>query len=65
MERYTQKEIAKILIQIRNVMDFLDDGYHNKEYGDLVEISNGVFSRLSEENQKKAQEWYQKKLEEA
>lgn len=63
MEQHTQKEIAKILIELLDVMDFLDDGHHNREYFEIVKISHRLFSRLNATNQKKFQEWVRKKME--
>lgn len=56
-----EKEIAKRLIEIRDIIDFIDDGYHNKDIGNLIKISNELFLRLSPINQKKFQEWLEKK----
>lgn len=56
-----EKEIAKILIEIRDIIDFIDDGYHNKDIGNLIKISNELFLSLSPINQKKFQEWLEKK----
>lgn len=42
----------KSVIDIHKVMDSLDDGYHIKEMGDLVKISNELFECLSEVNKK-------------
>ena len=56
-----QKEIAKRLIEIRDIMDFIDDGYHNQDIHNLIKISNELFSKLSPVNQKKFQEWLKKK----
>lgn len=64
MKRYSQKEIAKRLIEVRDLMDFLDDGYHIEEYFNLVKISNGLFLRLNEVNQKKFKNWVEKKIQE-
>ena len=51
-----EKEIAKRLIEIRDIIDFIDDGYHNKDIDNLIKISNELFLRLSPYNQKKFQE---------
>jgi hypothetical protein len=56
-----EKEIVKRLIEIRDIIDFIDDGYHNKDIGNLIKISNELFLRLSPNNQKKFQEWLEKK----
>lgn len=47
----TQKEIAKTFLKVRDVIDFLDDGYHNKDIFHLIEISNELFTSLNERNQ--------------
>ena len=56
-----EKEIAKRLIEIRDIIDFIDDGYHNKDIRNLIKIGNELFLRLSPYNQKKFQEWLEKK----
>jgi hypothetical protein len=61
MEKYTQQEIAKRLLEVVDLMYFLDDGHHIKEYGDLVWICNGLYSRLTEANQKKFHAYMEKK----
>ena len=60
-----QKEIAKRIMEIHDIMDFIDDGYHNEDVHNLVKISNELFSKLNPTNQKKMQEWFDKKMEEA
>ena len=60
-----QKEIAKRIMEIHDIMDFIDDGYHNEDIQNLVKISNELFSKLNPTNQKKMQEWFDKKIEEA
>lgn len=60
-----QKEIAKRIMEIHDIMNFIDDGYHNKDIQNLVKISNELFSKLNPTNQKKMQEWFDKKAEEA
>lgn len=62
MERNDQKEIAKRFIEVRDLMDFLDDGHHNRQYCQLVEISNELFERLTPKNQEKARAWLKKKF---
>ena len=41
----------KTLLKVRDVIDFLDDGYHNKDIFHLIEISNELFASLNERNQ--------------
>lgn len=60
-----QKEIAKRIMEVHDIMDFIDDGYHNEDIQNLVKISNELFSKLNPTNQKKMQEWFDKKMEEA
>ena len=60
-----QKEIAKRIMEIHDIMDFIDDGYHNEDIQNLVKIINELFSKLNPTNQKKMQEWYDKKMKEA
>ena len=60
-----QKEIAKRIMEIHDIIDFIDDGYHNKDIQNLVKISNELFSKLNPTNQKKMQEWFDKKMKEA
>lgn len=57
-----QKEIAKRIMEIHDIMDFIDDGYHNEDIQNLVKISNELFSKLNPTNQKKMQEWFDKKM---
>ena len=59
-----QEEIAKRFIEVRDVMEFLDDGYHNQDYRNLVKISNDLFEQLSPVNQEKARKWLEKKFNE-
>lgn len=56
-----QEEIGKNLIMIRKLMDFFDDGYHLKEIGELTEMSNGLFEKLTETNQEKFKIWLEKR----
>ena len=59
-----EKEIAKRIIEIHDIIDFIDDGYHNYDIQNLIKISNELFSKLSLINQKKCQEWFDKKTKE-
>ena len=38
-----QKEIAKRLIEVRDLIDYLDDGYHSKDVDNLIKISNELY----------------------
>ena len=60
-----QKEIAKRIMEIHDIMDFIDDGYHSKDIQNLIKISNELFSKLNSTNQTKMQEWFDKKMKEA
>ena len=59
-----QKEIEKALIQLVNVRYLIDDGYHNKELGELIKVSNTLFEELSDANKVKFQIWLDKKMKE-
>lgn len=59
-----EKEIAKRIIEIHDIIDFIDDGYHNYDIQNLIKISNELFSKLSPISQKKCQEWFDKKAKE-
>lgn len=60
----TEKEIGKRIIEIHDIIDFIDDGYHNEDIQNLIKISNELFLKLSPVNQKKCQEWFDKKTKE-
>ena len=60
-----QKEIAKRIMEVYDIMNFIDDGYHNKDIQNLVKISNELFSKLNPTNQTKMLEWFDKKMKEA
>ena len=64
MKEYNEKDIAKKLLECRDLMYFFDDGHHIKEYFYLVKMSNELFSMLSEPNQKAFQKWIEKKIKE-
>ena len=64
MTNLKQKEIIKALIQLVNVRYLIDDGYHNKELGDLIKVSNTLFNELNDVNKEKFQRWLDKKMEE-
>lgn len=64
MEKYTQEEIAKRLIEVTHLTFFYDDGNHVTEYGHLIWIMNDLYSRLTEANQKKFHAWMEKKVAE-
>lgn len=56
-----EKEIIKRLIEIRDIIDFIDDGYHNRDIHNLIKVSNELFLKLSPVNQKNFQVWLEKK----
>lgn len=64
MTNLKQEEIGKALIQLVNIRYLIDDGYHNKELGELVNVSNTLFEELSDANKIKFQIWLDKKMKE-
>ena len=64
MTNLKQKEIGKALIQLVNVKYLIDDGYHNKELGELIKVGNTLFEELSDANKIKFQIWLDKKMKE-
>ncbi len=58
-----QKEIAIKLIEVRDLIDYLDDGYHNEDVHYLIKISNELFSKLIPANQEKFRIWLKKRYE--
>ena len=64
MTNLKQEEICKALIQLVNVRYLIDDGYHNKELGELIKVSNTLFEELSDANKVKFQIWLDKKMKE-
>lgn len=64
MTNLKQEEIGKALIQLVNVRYLIDDGYHNKELGELIKVSNTLFEELSGANKIKFQIWLDKKMKE-
>ena len=58
-----QKEIAIKLIEVRDLIDYLDDGYHSKDVGNLIKISNELYSKLIPDNQEKFRIWLKKRYE--
>lgn len=43
MERY---KIMKLIDEIHEIMDYIDDGYHNREMACLVRISNELVAKM-------------------
>ena len=64
MTNLKQEEIGKALIQLVNVRYLIDDGYHNKELGELIKVSNTLYEELSDKNKVKFQIWLDKKMKE-
>ena len=64
MTNLKQEEICTALINLINVRYLIDDGYHNKELGELIKVSNTLFEELSDANKKKLQVWLDKKIKE-
>lgn len=61
MTNLKQEEIGKALIQLFNIRYLIDDGYHNKELGDLIKVSNVLFNELNDANKERFQIWLDKK----
>ena len=64
MTNLKQEEIGKALIQLFNIRYLIDDGYHNKELGDLIKVSNVLFNELNDANKDLFQIWLDKKMKE-
>ena len=64
MTNLKQEEIGKALIQLVNVRYLIDDGYHNKELGDLIKVGNVLFNELNYANKERFQIWLDKKMKE-
>ena len=64
MTNLKQEEIGKALIQLVNIRYLIDDGYHNKELGDLIKVSNVLFNELNDANKERFQIWLDKKMKE-
>ena len=64
MTNLKQEEIVKALIQLVNIRYLIDDGYHNKELGELIKVGNTLFEELSDANKIKFQIWLDKKMKE-
>ena len=62
MTNLKQEEIEKALIQLVNIRYLIDDGYHNKELGELIKVSNTLFEELSDANKVKFQICLDKKM---
>ena len=64
MTNLKQKEIGKALIQLVNIRYLIDDGYHNKELGDLIKVGNVLFNELNDANKELFLIWLDKKMNE-
>lgn len=64
MTNLKQEKIGKALIQLVNIRYLIDDGYHNKELGDLIKVSNVLFNELNDANKEQFQMWLGKKMKE-
>ena len=64
MTNLKQEEIGKALIQLVNIRYLIDDGYHNKELGDLIKVGNVLFNELNDANKEGFQIWLDKKMKE-
>ena len=58
----TTKELVTAIMAIQKAQDLIDDGYHNREIFDLVDIKNRLFAELPEETQKAYTAWYTDKV---
>lgn len=56
-----EKEIAIRLIEIRDIINFIDDGYHDEDVQNLIKIGDELFLKLSTHNQINFQKWLEKK----
>ena len=64
MTNLKQEEIGKALIQLVNTINMINDGHHNKELGDLINVSNVVFNELNNANKERFLIWLDKKMKE-
>ena len=64
MTNLKQEEIGKALIQLVNTRYRIDDGYHYKEIGDLIKVSNVLFNELNNANKELFLIWLDKKMKE-
>ena len=57
-----QKEIAKRLIEIKDIVNFLNDGLHREDVENLRKIHDDLYLRLTPTNKKKYENWLMKKI---
>lgn len=62
MTNLKQEEIGKALIGLVTIRYLIDDGYHNKELGELLKVGNTLFEELNGVNKIKFQIWLDKKM---
>lgn len=62
MTNLKQKDLVKALIQLVNVRYLIDDGCHNDELVNLVNVGNILFNELNDVNKRKFQIWLDKKM---
>ena len=53
----SKKDIVVKIFEIRNIIDFIDDGYHNDVIFYLTKISNELFDKLDPLEQRILQQW--------
>lgn len=46
--RIEEYKIMKLVDDIHEIMDYIDDGYHNLDIANLVHISNELLAKLPE-----------------
>ena len=63
-DKFETEKIGKALIQLVNIRYLIDDGYHNKELGDLIKVSNVLFNELNNANKELFLIWLDKKMKE-
>lgn len=53
----SQKELGKILIELRDVIDFVDDGNHYRELAMLIDVNYVLYNNLSDRNKERYNDW--------
>lgn len=56
-------ELITTIFKIHEIMDFIDDGYHNKDICNLIKVSNELFDKLSPEAQSLIRKTYDEKYD--
>lgn len=49
IDELNRYKVWKLVDEIHEIIDFIDDGYHNWEIGQLIDISNMLVDSLNEE----------------